>query len=68
MKFDIFWLFKECISVDVQMRLIDEYGKESSTHGRIEVLYAGIWGSICDVSWTEINNAKVVCRMMGWSE
>ena len=45
---------------DVDVRLVD-YNDTSVPEGRVEVLYQGLWGSICYYGWT-INEAHVVCR------
>ena len=49
--------------LDASIRLL---GGRNKLEGRVEIMYQGIWGTICDDGWDD-TDATVVCRELGYS-
>ena len=47
---------------DNDIRLV---GSGLESQGRLDVCINGVWGSVCDDGWTDVN-AIVVCRQLGY--
>ena len=53
-----------CVSEDkaIKVRLV---GTNVSHVGQVAIQYKGTWGAVCNDGW-DINDAHVICRMLGY--
>ena len=56
--------FAECN--DTNVRLVGGVESTNPTFGRVEICYGGIWGTVCDDLWDNVD-ASVVCTQVGFS-
>lgn len=42
-------------------------GGRTGREGRVEMCHGGLWGTVCDNSWTDMQ-ADTVCRALGFQD
>lgn len=62
MVFVVYFFLSVNATDPIEIRLVNG---ETQFEGRLEVLYAGIWGTVCS-DFFSLNTANVVCRQLGF--
>ena len=53
-------ILETCYDGEVRLR-----GGFDENQGRVEICFSGVWGTVCDNGWDEID-ANVVCTQLGF--
>ena len=56
----IWYLYTIFLIVDIRLK-----AGNSTTDGRVEVFFNGLWGTVCATNW-DLRDAEVVCQMLGY--
>ena len=66
-QFFILILFPLIFLVDTEVRLINQYPNTPGAQysGLLEVYHNGVWGTVCNISWT-FEDSLVVCKLLGY--
>ena len=56
------WTTASELATVLDLRLV---GGQTAREGRLEVKYYGVWGTVCDDSFSDVD-ARVACRELGY--